>query len=487
MMDVLDKRNAYGGLQERRGPWLVVVGLTMLFVIGFSVGRLTEVTHRVEMQGLRFITSASPLKVVCVVALGTLACLLLIRYAETALALFFLVGMVKGDPRLASTPVDLTLLVGTIVQTGVMYRVFVKKQALRLPHEYFFYVPLVVMMVLSLTYTPDLSGGLDKVSRFVCLTSIGIIAPFTLFDDLAKVSRFFVSMAVGGLLLALNSFTMLGGEERMVSPSGLNTELGAASAVALIIIWGLIFPRLGLGRRILLYPVLGVLGVALIGSGGRFANVITAICLLIGAVLCRKLFIDLVVAGGLGILVLPFVWIPAASFQYLSSLLHPAQAMGTRDDLMWLGVRMFSEHPILGVGVQGFRYLSPNPLTYNYPHNLFLELGSEMGFMAAFAFVALALCAFWEIAKQLSDPALWGEAVVGTVFLLLIYVFLDAMVSGDINDLRFMWFMFGLPFVLRNVESTCGLGTLARSVASHLLNAKLPAAMQSGGAAPRMS
>jgi hypothetical protein len=43
------------------------------------------------------------------------------------------------------------------------------------------------------------------------------------------------------------------------------------------------------------------------------------------------------------------------------------------------------------------------------------------------------------------------------VFLLLIYVFLDAMVSGDINDLRFMWFVFGLPFVLRNLESAHGV------------------------------
>jgi hypothetical protein len=43
---------------------------------------------------------------------------------------------------------------------------------------------------------------------------------------------------------------------------------------------------------------------------------------------------------------------------------------------------------------------------------------------------------------------------VPTVFLLLIYVFLDAMVSGDINDLRLMWFIFGVPFVLRNLELT---------------------------------
>jgi len=178
------------------------------------------------------------------------------------------------------------------------------------------------------------------------------------------------------------------------------------------------------------------------------------ICILVGAILCRRLFTDILIAGGLGILALPFFWIPQASFDYLLSLIHPSEAMGTRNDLMWLGARMFSEHPIFGVGAQGFRYLSPNPLTYNYPHNLFLELGSEMGVVAVMAFLALALCAFREIFRQMREPFAHLNSLAPTVFLLLIYVFLDAMVSGDMNDLRFMWCVFGLPYVLRNLSST---------------------------------
>ncbi len=77
-----------------------------------------------------------------------------------------------------------------------------------------------------------------------------------------------------------------------------------------------------------------------------------------------------------------------------------------------------------------------------------------MGIIAAISFLALAACAFHEIWKQLRDPDLGDNALVLTVFLLLIFVFLDAMVSGDINDLRFMWFVFGLPYLLRNVEAS---------------------------------
>jgi len=433
---------------------LRAAGMGFLFVLGFATALLVELAHKLETQGLQFIANKGLAEAFVILTIGLLAGALLIRYAEIALALFFLVGLVKGDPSLASAPVDLTLLIGAIVQIGVCYRLFIKRQALQLPAEYFLYLPLSLMMVLSLAYTPNFAGGMDKLLRFVCLTSIGILAPFVLFDDFRKLGRFFLCLIFGGVALAVNSLTMLGGEERMVSPSGLNTELGAATAVALILIWGMVFPRLSLGRRILLYPFLGILGIALIGSGGRFANVSTVICLIVGAVLCRKLFTDIVIVGGLGVLALPLFWIPQASFDYLRSLLHPSEAMGTRNDLMWLGVRMFSEHPIFGVGVQGFRYLSPNPITYNYPHNLFLELGSEMGILAAVAFLALAFLAFWEIFKQLRNPFLPGDSLVPTVFLLLIYVFLDAMVSGDMNDLRFMWFVFGLPYVLRNIAST---------------------------------
>ena len=462
-MNLDQVNNSLGETSSRRQHSLRLLGLALLFLLGFATVLLVEAAHTLENQGLRFMAAVDPVKAFCLIMAGILLAFALIRFPEIALALFFLVGLVKGDARLASFPVDLTVSVGVMIVLGAAYRVYIKGQVFRLPQEYFFYLPLLAMMSLSLAYTPDFDAGIEKSLRFVCLTSIGIIAPFALFDKESKLRRFFLVMALGGFLLAINSLTMLGGEERMVSPSGLNTELGAASAVALIILWGLLFPRWSLGIRILFYPVIGVLAVALIGSGGRFANVSAVICLAIAALLCRKLFTDVLIVGGLGLLALPLIWIPQASFDYLSSLAHPAQAMGTRNDLMWLGVKMFSEHPLFGVGIQGFRYLSPNPFTYNYPHNLILELGSEMGFVAALAFLALAFCSFREILMQLNAPLLRRNTLVITVFLLLIYVFLDAMVSGDLNDLRFMWFVLGLPFVLRNLESTHGVIGLAEA------------------------
>src|SRR5260370_23202832 len=112
------------------------------------------------------------------------------------------------------------------------------------------------MTVTGLPYAPAISGGLDKILRFFCLTSIGIIAPFVLFDSAAKLRNFLFAIAIGGLLLAVNSLTMLGGQDRLVSPRGLNTEIGAASAILLIIFWRLSFSEWSFFKRIVLYPVL---------------------------------------------------------------------------------------------------------------------------------------------------------------------------------------------------------------------------------------
>jgi hypothetical protein len=185
-----------------------------------------------------------------------------------------------------------------------------------------------------------------------------------LFDSASKLRNFLFSIAIGGLLVASNSLTMLGGQDRLVSPSGLNTELGAASAISLIIIWSLWFPKWSFFKRMLFYPVLGVLAVALIGSGGRFANVTAVLCLIIGALLCRKLFKDVAVVAGLSLLALPFIWIPQASYDYLASLAHPPDAMGTRSDLMALGIKMFSEHPFFRCGY------SRLPVSFSQPTHL---------------------------------------------------------------------------------------------------------------------
>ena len=433
--------------QLRRLKWIVAaLAIALSFAVAMFVPLLSKVQSR---AGQLLATHAIYIPFLLIG--GVAAVLFFLKFPEIAVSLFYVVGFFKGDPRLDATPVDLTVTVAVMMLLAMGVRLFFTDSTLHLPRDFVFYVPLLALMFISLTYTPNFVAGLDKTLRFVFLTLMGAISPFLLVDTPEKIRRFLVGLVLGGILMSVNSFFMLGGEDRLTAPSGETTALGFSAGLALVIIWALWFPRMSLFRRILLYPFIAVLLVALVGSGGRFANVGTAVCIALSILFYRKLVVDLAIMLGAGIAALPFVRIPAASLDYLASLAHPHQAFGTRTDLMFFGLRTFLDHPLFGVGIQGYRYVTPNPLTYNFPHNLLLELGAELGIFAILTFLALAVCSYRAMFRVLRDAYSENAPLYRTVFLMLILTCMDASVSGEMNNDRLLFFMLSMPFVLERI------------------------------------
>lgn len=424
----------------------VVVAIALSFAVAMAVPLLSKVQSRATQ-----LLSAHAIYVPFLLVGGAAALLFFLKFPEIAVSLFYVVGFFKGDPRLDATPVDLTVTVAVIMLLAMGLRLFFSDKSLHLPRDFIFYAPILALMFISLTYTPDLAAGVDKTLRFLFLTLMGAISPFLLVDTPEKIRRFLAGLVLGGILMSVNSFFMLGGEDRLTAPSGETTALGFSAGLALVIIWALWFPAMSLFRRMLLYPFVAVLMVALVGSGGRFANVGTAVCIGLSILFYRKLAVDLAIMLGAGIAALPFVRIPTASLDYLASLAHPHQAFGTRTDLMEFGLRTFLDHPLFGVGIQGYRYVTPNPLTYNFPHNLLLELGAELGIFAVIAFLALAVCSYRAMFRVLRDVYSNNAALYRTVFLMLILTCMDASVSGEMNNDRLLFFMLSMPFVLERI------------------------------------
>jgi O-antigen ligase len=424
----------------------VVAAIALSFVVAMFIPLLSKVQSRATQ-----LLSAHALYVPFLLVGGAAALLFFLKFPEIAVSLFYVVGFFKGDPRLDATPVDLTVTVAVIMLIAMGLRLFFTDRTLHLPRDFIFYAPILALMFISLTYTPDLAAGLDKTLRFLFLTLMGAISPFLLVDTPEKIRRFLAGLVLGGILMSINSFFMLGGEDRLTAPSGETTALGFSAGLALVIIWALWFPAMSLFRRMLLYPFVAVLMVALVGSGGRFANVGTAVCIGLSILFYRKLAVDLAIMLGAGIAALPFVRIPTASLDYLASLAHPHQAFGTRTDLMEFGLRTFLDHPLFGVGIQGYRYVTPNPLTYNFPHNLLLELGAELGIFAVIAFLALVVCSYRAMFRVLRDAYSSNAALYRTVFLMLILTCMDASVSGEMNNDRLLFFMLSMPFVLERI------------------------------------
>jgi O-antigen ligase len=420
------------------------MGLAVGFGMAIVADRFQDNLGQAFQLATRYSSYLVPLSVA-----GLLVVFLLIRYPEVTLALFLLCGIFKSDELLASLPVDLTLALAFLLVLSIALRILTRKQMARLPSEFYFYLPIIFLMVLSLTYTPDLEAGLDKTLRFVFLTCLAAAAPFAVLTTWASMKRFFLSFVACGTAVALSALPMLGGSARLVAFGGDTGELGFATAMAMTILWIFFFPEMPFLKRLALYPVIAVLAAAMIGSGERRYNVAAALLILLCVLLYPRLVRDLSVFIGGGLLLLPFVRIPAASYEYLGTLMHPPQAFESRGPLMEWGLRLFLKHPFLGVGIQGYRYYTPDPVNYNFAHNIVLELGCELGIVAVLAFLGLAFCSLETLLPLLKDQTPRLILLSRAVLFLLIFVSVDAAVGGDINDRRVLWFVLSLPFLLR--------------------------------------
>jgi O-antigen ligase len=399
--------------------------------------------------------NASPFAFLLVLGCATTISALLL-YPEFALALYVVVGDVKGDDRIASLGfLDLTLAVGAILLAGIALNMLRKKRVLPLPPVFFLYIALVAMMAASLAYTPVLDAGLEKLGRFLTVTGIVIVAPFFLLGTPRAMKRFLMGYGVSAFAICCYSLKELGGFGRLVTPSNFTIGLGHIACALILLIWFGLMTRLSFTKRILLYPLLAVPAVALVGSGSRGPLIALSLSLLVSLFFYCRLLLDAACLLVLGMLTLSFIYIPEASVNYLATLVQSRSAealLSFRGELMGHAIQLIERHPVLGVGIQGYRYYSPNAALYNWPHNIFLEIACELGIPATLvgcAIFASAVCeSFRQLKDRLAPYLVFSELAAALVFAGIV----NAMNTGDINSDRSTWLFISLVFVVGSLR-----------------------------------
>lgn len=390
--------------------------------------------------------------------LGAVAgALLLLLYPEFALALYVVVGDIKGDDRISSLiPVDLTLALGAILLAGILLNLLRKKRVLSLPPVYFLFLALVAIMGVSLSYTPVLESGVDKLARFLTVTGIVIIGPFFVLGTPQALKRFLIAFSAAAMGICAYSLSSLGGAERLVTPSDNTIGLGHVACALLIVLWFGMMPRLSFARRIWMYPLLAVPALALIGSGSRGPVIALGIAVLASLFYYHRLLFDLGCLCVLGILAIPFAGIPQASLEYLGTLLdcgNVSEILSFRGDLLSFGWSLLRQHPLIGAGLGGYRYDSPNPGVYNWPHNIFLEIACELGLPALLIALAIFGMAMRDAIRQVRDtpsPYFSFSLIAAALFLTGI---VNSTNTGDINSDRLTWLFVTLVFVVQGIRS----------------------------------
>ncbi len=383
--------------------------------------------------------------------------LVLLLYPEFALALYVVVGDIKGDDRIASLiPIDLTLALGAILLAGILLNLLRKKRVLRLPPVYFLFLALVAIMGASLSYTPVLESGVDKLARFLTVTGIVIIGPFFVLGTPQAMKRFLITFSAAAMGICAYSLTSLGGAERLVTPSDNTIGLGHVACALFIVLWFGMMPRLSFARRIWMYPLLAVPALALIGSGSRGPVIALGIAVLASLFYYRRLLLDFGCLCALGILAIPVAGIPQASFEYLGTLLHcgnVSEILSFRGDLLSFGWSLLRQHPLIGAGLGGYRYDSPNPGVYNWPHNIFLEIACELGLPALLIAIAIFGTAMRDAIRQVRDavsPYFSFSLIAAALFLTGI---VNSTNTGDINSDRLSWLFVALVFVVQRIRN----------------------------------
>ncbi|MGH9737877.1 MAG: O-antigen ligase family protein [Candidatus Acidiferrales bacterium] len=390
-------------------------------------------------------------------ALGCAAVVLFLIYPELALAAYVVVGDVKGNESVASLlPVDLTLAMGAILLGGILLNLLRGRQTLRLPSVYFLFIVLLAMMAAGLTYTPVFDAGLDKFARFLSVTGIVIVAPFLVLNTFAAMKRFLIGFSVATFAICAWSLSSLGGNQRLVSPSDNTIGLGHIACALFALIWVGIVCRYSFPRRALAYPLLAIPALALVGSASRGSVIACILVVAISLFVHRRLLLDV---GGLiviGVAAMPFVGIPGSSISYLSTLLRSQSFDGLlnfRADLLSYGWSLLQRHPFFGAGLAGFRYLSPNPTLYKWPHNIFLEIACELGIPAALMVIVIFGSAIRDAIRQLRNRMAPYMPLSQIAAALLLVGLINAVNTGNINSDRSTWLFVSLIFAAGALRS----------------------------------
>ena len=378
------------------------------------------------------------------------AVLFFLREPLALLALFLDVGLFKEQAFVQALPVDATLLLGALLATVCGIRVATGRVR-PIPFGFALTIALVALsLAVSLAWTPAPAYGGEKVTRFLTVTMLAIGAPFFVFERLDDLRRFFMWIVVVAVPVAVLAVTHPADESgRLAGDNTIGTSR-LLCAAALI----LLLTAVGRSQRRLPPAALAAVFIAIaaaVGSRGPVLAFALTLTLTLAVWLLRvpRKIAPVLAVAAVSLAVVPFVSLPAASGDRLSSAVRDPLGSFREDDRYYVvrdAFQIIETHPIRGGGAGAFSTVNEA----KWPHNLFLELWSELGLVAVVAVAAavlIALVGLFRLAWRLPDSGREQELVY---ILLAVFFFhlLAVQVSGSINDNRDFWGMLAIAWLV---------------------------------------
>jgi len=416
---------------------------------------------------------------------------LIYSYPYLTVVVFMFSSILKSAPIISNYVPDYGVLSDITVLSSLLVYTAIAIRLVRIPAEFgikfrhekgvfITFTIFVLVLLISSAFPSATSNGVDKVFRFVFLSSLSIYGTYFLVTSTRSMNQLMLAVLVISSLFAIFSRPDESVYNRFTAAGNNSIVVGRLAGIALIIFMGWFLPHVKKYKYLLGVGVGLLLGVPLIGSGSR-GVVIALLCSIFASIcvyhyvfgsgkLLIRLTLAIIVAGFLfpGISLILLKIVPDESIERISQLLTlgDAFAANARSELFSeaLDVILY-DLSLIGRGAGSFERLGILSIygeVYQYPHNLLLEISFEQGVLGLLCFLILAILIFKEAMQMLFKICLiqsdnphyslkheieyykWSTL---TLITLLIFLFLNALVSGDLNANRWLLLTCGVSMV----------------------------------------
>jgi O-antigen ligase len=367
-----------------------------------------------------------------------------------AAAGFVMSGSFKEAPPFNLLPIDLTVILAVVTLLTCVARVL---RTRRLSRSTGIVLLGFVFLLPAILYAPHTVYATEKVSRLFTLTLLSALAPTLLIrttDGVRRLLWSWVAVCSGIVLIAILSpqhVADYAGAAR--TAVGANTiALGRAAGLVIVVtVLGAMWRRL---RPSVALPLIAVSIYALLQSGSRGPLLSVVAALLAVVTLAPKRPRSVAVVGLLllvgGGIYYSFSQAPLYARERIAVAISGGleSASPERVELFRVAWHSIQTKP-LGLGLGGFASIAPGGDLY--PHNLPLEVWSEAGIFLGTLFLA------WLVVQLIRGRAIATDFTGSAVFASFVFMLMNTLVSGDLNDNRVMFFALGIAAATASLRS----------------------------------
>lgn len=379
---------------------------------------------------------------------------------ELVLTSFLMAGYFKGQSWMAWLPVDLTALTAIVTLAVVFW--YLVRQRFTVPNTLWLVLPLFALVLPSLLWTVWTPYAAEKASRFFTLTLLAAVAPLVLIQTREHLRKFLNALTIAGLFIAAEAFYLFFAQPQVFDRLGFAPPvnpiaIGRAAGVSAL--WCIVLILSGRCNRLLAPAIVGLLAATMLGVGARgplLAGVAAFAILLVlfyGNRLSTVLGTMALVAVVAVAVTLGSSVAPRNALLRVESLAggHVGSSELSRVEYLRLSLDAIPSNP-LGVGLGGFqsRVLPQSTRlgtsARDFPHNIVVEVLLEAGWPAGAYLLFLLGYAFhgcYRLARQSGKAA---ELVA--LFGLLAFMFVNDLVSGELNDDRILFALIAVTIAM---------------------------------------